>query len=363
MNSIRNIDRQERKRRKDYGFFGPDSPTWRVWTYPTALTIGFQRSVVVEELDPFLLAAVNSRRGIYTNPKLCYDRTIRYFATVAVGDARGALDAAAATSPRAHREDHGGDTTMNRIWLTAYPPGVPADIDTSRYASLVALMEESFGNYRARGAFACMGKSITYGELDTLSRKLGAWFQSRGLARGARIAIMLPNVLQYPVTLAAILRAGYVVVNVNPLYTPRELEHQLKDSGAEAIVILENFAATLQAVIARTSVRHVVVAAMGDLLGMKGVAVNYVVRRVKKRVPAWRLPSCTRFNAALAHGARHALRRIPIEPGDIAFLQYTGGTTGVSKGATLLHRNIVANVLQSEAWRAPLLAGGPTRSS
>ncbi|KVK87242.1 long-chain fatty acid--CoA ligase [Burkholderia sp. MSMB1498] len=248
---------------------------------------------------------------------------------------------------------------MNRIWLAAYPPGVPADIDTSRYASLVALMEASFRDYRARDAFVCMGKAITYGELDALSRKLGAWLQSRGLSRGARVAIMMPNVLQYPVAIAAILRAGYVVVNVNPLYTPRELEHQLKDSGAEAIVILENFATTLQAVIAKTSVKHVVVAAMGDLLGVKGVLVNYVVRRVKKMVPAWSLPSYTRFNAALAQGARHALRRIPIEPNDIAFLQYTGGTTGVSKGATLLHRNIVANVLQSEAWRAPLVEGRP----
>ncbi len=204
-----------------------------------------------------------------------------------------------------------------------------------------------------------MGKSLTYGDIDTLSRKLGAWFQSRGLARGARIAIMMPNVLQYPVTIAAVLRAGYTVVNVNPLYTPRELEHQLTDSGAEAIVILENFAATLQSVIDRTSIRHVVVAAMGDLLGFKGVIVNYVVRRVKKLVPAWQLPSFTRFNAALAEGSRQTLTAPSLGPDAAAFLQYTGGTTGVAKGATLLHRNIVANVLQAEAWHQPAYTKRP----
>ncbi|WP_323118976.1 long-chain fatty acid--CoA ligase [Burkholderia alba] len=248
---------------------------------------------------------------------------------------------------------------MDKIWLKSYPPGIPAEIDPSRYASIVALLDESFAAYRQRDAFVCMGRAITYGEMDALSRKLGAWLQSRGLARGARVAIMMPNALQYPVTIAAILRAGYAVVNVNPLYTPRELEHQLKDSGAEAIVILENFAATLQAVIARTAIRHVVVASMGDLMGAKGLLVNTVVRRVKKLVPAWHLPSHTRFNAALAEGARHALRPVAPEPGDVAFLQYTGGTTGVSKGATLTHRNIVANVLQSEAWREPVLANRP----
>ncbi|KVE32484.1 long-chain fatty acid--CoA ligase [Burkholderia sp. TSV86] len=248
---------------------------------------------------------------------------------------------------------------MERVWLKSYPPGVPADVDLSRYASLVELLETSFHDYRERNAFVCLGKAITYGELDALSRKLGAWFQSRGLAPGARVAIMMPNVLQYPVTIAAALRAGYIVVNVNPLYTPRELEHQLKDSGAQAIVILENFAATLQAVIARTSVAHVVVAAMGDLLGAKGMLVNYAVRRVKKMVPAWHLPSFTRFNTALAEGARRSLKPAQPKLDDVAFLQYTGGTTGVSKGATLLHRNIVANVLQSEAWREPIAGKWP----
>ncbi|KVE79002.1 long-chain fatty acid--CoA ligase [Burkholderia cepacia] len=242
---------------------------------------------------------------------------------------------------------------MNKIWLKSYPPGVPAEIDASPYPSVPDLLDESFRQYRDRTAFVCMGKGITYGELDKLSRQFGAWLQSRGLARGARVAIMMPNVLQYPVAIAAVLRAGYTVVNVNPLYTPRELEHQLKDSGAEAIVILENFASTLQAVIANTSVKHVVVASMGDLLGIKGWLVNYVVRNVKKMVPAWQLPSFTRFKAALSEGTRQAFKAQKIGPDDVAFLQYTGGTTGVAKGATLLHRNIVSNVLQAGAWHHP----------
>ncbi|WP_114813105.1 long-chain fatty acid--CoA ligase [Paraburkholderia kururiensis] len=239
---------------------------------------------------------------------------------------------------------------MEKIWLKSYPPGVPTEIDPSQYASITDLLEESFRQYRAKGAFACMGKQITYGQLDELSRALGAWFQSRGLPCGARIAVMMPNVLQYPVALAAILRAGYVVVNVNPLYTPRELEHQLKDSGAEAIIILENFAITLQAVIRNTAVKHVVVATMGDLLGPKGVLVNFVVRRVKKMVPEWTLPGHVGFNDAVRAGGRQTFERVEQSADDVAFLQYTGGTTGVAKGATLLHRNIIANVLQSHAW-------------
>ncbi|WP_107310082.1 long-chain fatty acid--CoA ligase [Burkholderia metallica] len=242
---------------------------------------------------------------------------------------------------------------MDKIWLKSYPPGVPAEIDASPYPSVPDLLDESFRQYRDRTAFVCMGKGITYGELDTLSRQFGAWLQSRGLARGARVAIMMPNVLQYPVAIAAVLRAGYTVVNVNPLYTPRELEHQLKDSGAEAIVILENFASTLQAVIANTGVKHVVVASMGDLLGIKGWLVNYVVRNVKKMVPAWQLPSFTRFKAVMSEGARQTFNAQKIGPDDVAFLQYTGGTTGVAKGATLLHRNIVSNVLQAGAWHQP----------
>ncbi|PLQ01240.1 long-chain fatty acid--CoA ligase [Cupriavidus pauculus] len=248
---------------------------------------------------------------------------------------------------------------MEKLWLKNYPAGVPAEIDASQFRSLAQLLEHSFRTYADRRAFICMDKAITYGELDQLSRQFAAWLQSRGLRPGARVALMMPNVLQYPVALAAVLRAGYVVVNVNPLYTPRELEHQLKDSGAEAIVILENFAATLQAVLPATPVKHVVVASMGDMLGgLKGAIVNFVVRNVKKMVPAWELPNCVRFNDVLAEGRKMELRPVSTGPDDIAFLQYTGGTTGVSKGATLLHRNIVANVLQSEAWMQPALAKG-----
>jgi len=245
---------------------------------------------------------------------------------------------------------------MDKIWLKSYPPGVPAEIDPTRYSSVAELLEEAFREHRNKPAFVCMGKGISYGELDALSRKLAAWFQSKGLARGARIAIMMPNVLQYPVAIAAILRAGYVVVNVNPLYTPRELEHQLKDSGAEAIVLLENFAVTLQAVVRNTAVKHVVVAAMGDLMGVKGAVVNFVVRRVKKMVPAWSLPGHVKFNAAIAEGERQTFKPVQQGPDDVAFLQYTGGTTGVAKGATLLHRNLIANVLQSEVWLNPVRA-------
>jgi long-chain acyl-CoA synthetase len=248
---------------------------------------------------------------------------------------------------------------MERIWLKQYPPGVPADIDTTQYASLVELLEESFAKFADRKAFICMDKSITYRELDQLSSALAAYLQSKGLAKGARVAIMLPNVLQYPVATAAALRAGYAIVNVNPLYTPRELEHQLRDSGAEAIVVLENFAHTVQQVIGRTAVKHVIVGSMGDLLGLKGVIVNLVVRRVKKLVPAWSLPGSVVFNDALGAGRAITFKKPKIAPDDVAFLQYTGGTTGVSKGATLLHRNIVANVLQNDAWLQPALAAPP----
>ena len=248
---------------------------------------------------------------------------------------------------------------MEKLWLKHYPQGVPSEINPLEYRSLVHLLEESFQKNASRRAFVCMDKALTYADLDRLSRQLGAWLQSRGLAPKARVALMMPNILQYPVALAAVLRAGYIVVNVNPLYTPRELEHQLKDSGAEAIIILENFAATLQKVLAATPVRHVVVASMGDLLGtVKGTIVNFVVRTVKKLVPAWSLPGSTSFNAALAEGKSLTLKPVEQKPEDVAFLQYTGGTTGVSKGATLLHRNVVANVLQSEAWMQPSLRKG-----
>ena len=248
---------------------------------------------------------------------------------------------------------------MDRIWLKNYPPGVPSDIDPSQYPSLVALFEESFRKFKDRHAYACMDKRLTYGELDALSRALGAWLQSKGLAAGDRVAVMLPNVLQNPVCIAAILRAGFVVVNVNPLYTPRELEHQLKDSGARAIIVLENFARALQQIIAKTSVAHVVVASMGDMLGFaKGTIVNLVVRRLKKMVPAYSLPGATKFNDAITAGRRTSFRTVDLKPDDVAFLQYTGGTTGVSKGATLLNRNVIANVLQNEAWLEPALAKG-----
>ncbi len=248
---------------------------------------------------------------------------------------------------------------MERIWLKQYPPGVPADIDVSQYTSLVELLEESFAKFADRKAFICMDKSISYRDLDEMSLALAAYLQSKGLQKGARVALMMPNVLQYPVSTAAVLRAGYAVVNVNPLYTPRELEHQLKDSGAEAIIVLENFATTVQQVIGKTAVKHVIVGSMGDLLGFKGMIVNLVVRRLKKMVPAYSLPGAVTFNDALAAGRSMKLNKPKIARDDVAFLQYTGGTTGVSKGATLLHRNILANVLQNDAWMQPALKKPP----
>ena len=246
---------------------------------------------------------------------------------------------------------------MEKIWLKHYPAGVPADIETDLYPSLVALLEASFRKHRDLPAYRFMGRVITFGQVDGMSRAFAAWLQAQpGLARGDRVAIMLPNVPQYPVVAAAILRAGMVVVNVNPLYTPRELEHQLKDSGAKAIVILENFAATLERVQATVPARTVVLAAMGDMLGLlKGTLVNHVVRKVKKMVPPFRLPGALRFNDVLRAGRGMTYTPPAVGPDDIAVLQYTGGTTGVSKGAVLLHRNLVANVLQSEAWYQPAL--------
>ncbi|PHV30448.1 long-chain fatty acid--CoA ligase [Janthinobacterium rivuli] len=245
---------------------------------------------------------------------------------------------------------------MEKIWLKSYPPGVPADIDPDQYRSLVHVLEEAFQKYADRNAYVCMDKFLTYAELDTYSRQLGAWLQSRGLKKGARVALMMPNVLQYPVAIAAVLRAGYTVVNVNPLYTPRELEHQLNDSGSEAIIVLENFAHTLEQVLGKTAVKHIVVASMGEMLGgLKGMIVNFVVRNVKKMVPAYSLPNAMRFKQALALGSRMKLTPVELSINDAAFLQYTGGTTGVSKGATLSHRNVIANVLQSEAWSGAAL--------
>ncbi|MET3130981.1 long-chain acyl-CoA synthetase [Oxalobacteraceae bacterium GrIS 1.11] len=245
---------------------------------------------------------------------------------------------------------------MDKIWLKSYPECVPAEIDVTQYRSLTHLLEEAFHKYAERNAYVCMDKFLTYGELDRMSQKMGAWLQSKGLQRGARVAIMLPNVLQYPVAMAAILRAGYTVVNVNPLYTPRELQHQLIDSGAEAIIVLENFATTVEQVLAKTQVKHVIVASMGDMLGgFKGMLVNFVVRKIKKMVPAYSLPKATAFNTVLAEGAGMSLKPVELGHADIAFLQYTGGTTGVSKGAVLLHSNVIANMLQNEAWLQPVI--------
>ncbi|MBV7538813.1 long-chain-fatty-acid--CoA ligase [Duganella sp. sic0402] len=247
---------------------------------------------------------------------------------------------------------------MEKIWLKSYPPGMPTDVDTSQYRSLVQLLEESFHKYADRNAYVCMDKFLTYADVDAYSKRLGAWLQSTGLKPGARVAIMMPNVLQYPIAIAAILRAGYTVVNVNPLYTPRELEHQLNDSGAEAIFILENFATTLEQVLGKTQIKHIVVGSMGEMLGgLKGMLVNFVVRSVKKLVPAFSLPNAVRFKDALSQGGAMKLTPVERQYNDPAFLQYTGGTTGVSKGATLTHQNIVANLLQSEAWSHPALGG------
>jgi len=248
----------------------------------------------------------------------------------------------------------------DRIWLNSYPAGVPADIDVNQYASMVGMMEDAFGKYADATAYSFMGKELSYRQLDELSQTFGVYLQSLGLVKGDRVAVMMPNVLQYPVAVAGILRAGYTLVNVNPLYTARELEHQLKDSGAKAIVILENFAATLEKCLAATPVKHVVLCAMGDQLGLlKGALVNYVVRNVKKMVPAFNLPGAVRFNAAIAQASSGSLKKVVLKADDVAVLQYTGGTTGVSKGAVLLQRNLVANLLQADVWFQPVLKRVP----
>ena len=248
---------------------------------------------------------------------------------------------------------------MEKIWLKNYPPGVPAEISISHLSSLVDLFEEATRKYADKVAYISMGKEMTYRELDNLSRDFAGWLQSLGMKKGDRVALMMPNVLQYPVALFGTLRAGCVVVNVNPLYTPRELEHQLKDSGAKAIVILENFATTLEQVLVKTDVKHVVVTPMGEMLGLlKGALVNFVVRKVKKMVPAWSLPGSISFTTALAAGRRHGMDKVDITQDDIAFLQYTGGTTGVSKGAVLAHSNITSNVMQAYNWIKPVVVEG-----
>ena len=243
---------------------------------------------------------------------------------------------------------------MEKVWLKHYPVGVPAEVDVNIFRSVPHLFAESVKKFQNRKAYLCMGASLTFGKLDRISRHIAAWLQSKGLSKGDRVAVMLPNVLQYPVCVFAILRAGFTVVNVNPLYTPRELEHQLNDSGAEVIFVLENFAHTVQDVIGKTSLKFVVVTSMGDLMGFfKGALVNFVVRSIKKKVPAWSIPEAIKFNNALVEGIDTTLKTVEVNQNDIAFLQYTGGTTGISKGAMLTHGNIIANLEQVSAWFSP----------
>ncbi|WP_210191414.1 long-chain fatty acid--CoA ligase [Mesorhizobium australicum] len=256
----------------------------------------------------------------------------------------------AAAKPASKAKASEKPTSASKPWLASYPKEIPAEIGPIPYQSIGDLLADSVKKFSTRPAFTCMDKTLTYAQIGEASQSFAAFLQSKGLQKGARVAIMMPNVLQYPIAMMAVLRAGYTVVNVNPLYTPRELEHQLKDSGAEAIIILENFAHTLQSIVAKTNVKHIVVAAMGDLLGLKGHIVNLVVRRVKKLVPAWSLPGHIKFNDALKAGSRATFKPAKVGPDDVAFLQYTGGTTGVSKGATLLHRNVLANVAQNDVW-------------
>jgi long-chain acyl-CoA synthetase len=243
---------------------------------------------------------------------------------------------------------------MDRIWLKSYPPGVPADIDPSRLRTLKELVEKTSSEHADHIAFVQMDAELTYRQLDELSRAFAAWLQRAGFVKGDRFAIMLPNTLQYPIALFGALRAGLIVVNTNPLYTAPELEHQLSDSGATGILVLENFAHVLEKVLPRTNVKHVLVTAVGDFLGSpKSYIVNFVVRRLRKQVPAWNIPQAVSFKAAVAEGKKLPLAPVEIGPDDLAFLQYTGGTTGVSKGAMLSHGNVASNVQQSEAWLGP----------
>jgi len=242
---------------------------------------------------------------------------------------------------------------MNRFWLKSYPPGVPADIDPARLTSLAELLRQACTAYRDRAAFEQMGRIMTFAQLDELTRDFAAWLQAAGMAKGDRIAIMLPNTLQYPIALFGALRAGLIVVNTNPLYTARELQHQLEDSGAKAILVLENFAHVVQEVAARTRLQKVLVTAAGDMLGVpKSWIVNYIVRHRRKQVPQWHIPGAVSFRDALRAGRSLPVKPVDVAPEDVAFLQYTGGTTGVAKGAMLTHGNVSANILQAEAWLA-----------
>ena len=238
-----------------------------------------------------------------------------------------------------------------KVWLSEYPEGVPAEIDVDEFSSIVEVIDRSCKDFSSNVAYVNFGKQLTYAEVDRLSTAFGAYLQALGLERGDRIAIMMPNVLQYPIAVFGALRAGLVVVNTNPLYTARELKHQLKDSGARAILIMENFANVLEAVIDDTDVEHVLVTSIGEMIGFpKGSIMDFVLRRIKKMVPSFNLPQAVRFKQALAEGAGNTLKPVKLTHDDIAFLQYTGGTTGVSKGAMLTHGNMVANMQQSSAW-------------
>jgi long-chain acyl-CoA synthetase len=248
---------------------------------------------------------------------------------------------------------------MNRFWLKSYPPGVPAEIDPSRLRSLAELLRQACTSYRDRPAYEQMGRTMTFAQLDELTRDFAAWLQGAGMVKGDRIAIMLPNTLQYPIALFGALRAGLVVVNTNPLYTSRELQHQLEDSGATAILVLENFAHVVQEVAPHTQLKKVLVTAAGDFLGFpKSWIVNYVVRHRRKQVPEWHIPGAVDFRDAVQAGRKLPLNPVDVGPEDIAFLQYTGGTTGVAKGAMLTHGNVSSNVLQAEAWVAGRFAPG-----
>ena len=249
---------------------------------------------------------------------------------------------------------------MERIWLKSYPQGVPAEVDTTAFGSIGEFIKTSVDRHRSRTAFLSMGRAISYGELDRKSRDFASYLQNvASLPVGARVALMMPNLLQYPIALFGALRAGYVIVNCNPLYSPRELRHQLADSGAEAIVVLENFAHTLEQAIGDTAVRTVIVTGAGDQLGgARGHVVNLALRHIRRAVPPWRLPRAERFNRALALGRHQPLSEPRVEPADLAFLQYTGGTTGVPKGAMLTHGNIIANLQQMHGWLAPSLGSG-----
>lgn len=257
---------------------------------------------------------------------------------------------AAAVEAGATASTHKSASTLEKIWLKSYPAGVPHEVELNNTSSISEMISVSCRQFPDNPAFTCMGKDLSFKELDEYSRALAAFLQSRGLVKGDRVAVMMPNILHYPIAFTAILRSGFVVVNVNPLYTPRELQHQLNDSGAKALIVLENFAATVEKALASVKVPNIIVASMGDMHGFKGHIINFVVRQMKKMVPAWNISGHVRFKDALAQGRAQSFNPVPVQGSDLAFLQYTGGTTGISKGAMLTHSNILANVEQMKVW-------------